>query len=503
MTHSNLNIYFGPPGTGKTYKLLSLMESAIAAGIRPAEIAVLTFTRKAAEEAKIRAMEKFGLLDADLPWIRTIHSMVFARMGYRKQNVVGPDTLKVLGQKLGLDLSGRSWGEDGLDYGVGSGDKLVYLENLARVTGRGLEKVWQESDHDIDLRELTMFARAYTIHKKSAGLVDFTDMLDEFIATGTTPLLRTLFVDEAQDLSIMQWQAVDKIARGCDSVHVAGDDDQAIFRWAGADVETFLSLQGRVEVLDQSYRITSANYDLAMKVVGRIQHRKDKVFKPKAGGRGSLPYWLPDLEEVNLSAGTWLLLARNTYMLGELEDLCMDQGVNFDSPGKGPRKNALLKNIMTWESLRRGESVPVPDFSDVARFVATTDFSADGRRWARQLDAYRTVSMSELKAQGLKVDQQWFEALSLFPVEDREYFRSVRARGEKLLETPRVKVSTIHGVKGGQAENVLLLTDISYSAHEHMVREPDDETRVMYVGMTRSEQNLFIVPPRTDLYFEI
>ena len=34
-------------------------------------------------------------------------------------------------------------------------------------------------------------------------------------------------------------------------------------------------------------------------------------------------------------------------------------------------------------------------------------------------------------------------------------------RGEKITKEPRIKLSTIHAAKGGEAENVILRTDIS------------------------------------------
>jgi DNA helicase-2/ATP-dependent DNA helicase PcrA len=73
-------IIFGPPGTGKTTRLLSIVEEELARGVPPDRIAYLAFTRKAAQEAVERAGNKFNLTKKELIWFRTIHSFVFKIM---------------------------------------------------------------------------------------------------------------------------------------------------------------------------------------------------------------------------------------------------------------------------------------------------------------------------------------------------------------------------------------------------------------------------------------
>jgi len=57
---------------------------------------------------------------------------------------------------------------------------------------------------------------------------------------------------------------------------------------------------------------------------------------------------------------------------------------------------------------------------------------------------------------------------------------------------PRIKLSTIHGAKGGEADNVVLFTDLTTAA---LKERGDDIHRVFYVGVTRTRQNLYIVEP--------
>ena len=67
---------FGPPGTGKTTALLDMVDKALSSGVSPNKIAFLAFTRKAANEAKERACERFKLdTQKDLQYFRTLHSL--------------------------------------------------------------------------------------------------------------------------------------------------------------------------------------------------------------------------------------------------------------------------------------------------------------------------------------------------------------------------------------------------------------------------------------------
>ena len=92
-------------------------------------------------------------------------------------------------------------------------------------------------------------------------------------------------------------------------------------------------------------------------------------------------------------------------------------------------------------------------------------------------------------------EMEWHEALDKIPGVDVAYVNALVRRGEDLTKEPRIKLSTIHGAKGGEAENVVLYTDLTVAAEESMERDADSIHRVFYVAVTRSMRNLFIVEP--------
>jgi superfamily I DNA/RNA helicase len=71
---------------------------------------------------------------------------------------------------------------------------------------------------------------------KSQHRVDFTDMLKQFIEEGIAPSFDLMIIDEAQDLTPLQWKFVYKLGEKAKRIYLAGDDDQAIYEWNGADV---------------------------------------------------------------------------------------------------------------------------------------------------------------------------------------------------------------------------------------------------------------------------
>lgn len=213
---------------------------------------------------------------------------------------------------------------------------------------------------------------------------------------------------------------------------------------------------------------------------------------PKPGDPGSVNYHAAP-EDVDIGKGTWLLLARNGYNLAQLERMCEYEGFSFHSVGKSPLDASSLKAILLWERLRKGHELSNEETKRVLRFTsrAKRGMSPDPEKRYKLADVWEGDAPI------------WHEALDKINEREREYFIAARKKGETLTKKPRIQISTIHSVKGGEADNVLLLTDVSAKTFETMQSHADDEFRVQYVGVTRAKQGLHIVQPQTQLYFRL
>jgi superfamily I DNA/RNA helicase len=98
----------------------------------------------------------------------------------------------------------------------------------------------------------------------------------------------------------------------------------------------------------------------------------------------------------------------------------------------------------------------------------------------------------------LLTEDIWHKALTKIGEERRDYIIAMLRRGMKITGKIPIKLSTIHGAKGGEADKVLLLSDLSTRFAKEYERNSDDINRLLYVGITRAKQELHIVLPKNQ-----
>jgi DNA helicase II / ATP-dependent DNA helicase PcrA len=492
--HDNTTLVIGPPGTGKTTKLISIMEECLSKDIAPDRIGFVSFSKAAAEEAKKRVMNKFNLLEKELPYFRTIHSFCFRQLGLSRDSILTKEHEQEFGDLMGLDIKGNQQVNDGM-YGMNPDDRYLFIENQSRIRKQSLRQTWEDiGDDETDWYTLERVQKSLVAYKNSNLLLDFTDIITRTYERDIYPRLDVLFVDEAQDLSAVQWDIIDSWSKHVKQIFIAGDDDQAIHAWAGADVNRFIGVNGKKLVLNQSYRIPSSVHKVSSEIISNIHTRIPKTFSPRQTP-GQVEYF-QHYEHVDISKGEWLILARNSYSLNKISQHCETEGFSYSHGEFGPLKTPAFKAIVAYEKLRRGQGISSNEAKLVAQYMTgKTDFKMiDSDMNQQSLSSILNCDYSKI----------WHEALVKIPDRTREFFIAARRRGEPLaVGKPRIKLSTIHGAKGSECDNVMLLTDISQKTVRAMDVCQDNEHRVFYVGVTRARQNLSVIMPSTKHAYNI
>ncbi len=134
---------FGPPGSGKTTYLLNQVETELEDGVSPMRIGYFSFTKKAANEARDRAIIKFPSLKekTDFPFFRTLHSLAFRCMSVKADMIMQPEHYKEFAEQAGIELN-VSFEEES----IAKADNPILNEiNLARIKGIDLREHYNQS----------------------------------------------------------------------------------------------------------------------------------------------------------------------------------------------------------------------------------------------------------------------------------------------------------------------------------------------------------------------
>jgi len=484
---------FGPPGSGKTTHLLNVIEKELNADVSSHRIGVFAFTRKAANEARDRAIEKFPHLNPkqDFPFFRTLHSLAFYCLGMSPKDMMGAENYADFAKEAGLDLRVTQGDED---FIVQTDHPILNEINLARIKGLDLHTHYNQSSMDIEWYHFELVERAYRHYKTAKGLYDFTDLLEMMgQRTDDLPRLDVVIVDEAQDLSRLQWNLVFALADRCDRFYLAGDDDQAVYTWAGADVDSFLNFPAKMEFLTQSHRVPFAVHSYASKIVNRIRQRQEKTWAPKAEA-GSVHLY-DRFYNVDITKGEWLIMAATNYMLNDIHAWVKSLGLLFERQGQRSLPEKVIEAVVCWERLRAGKEITLSQVKTVYSFMDASCISR-GHRTMSKGDPEKLYSLETLtKDHGLGVTAIWHEVLTKIGENKVQYLIAILRRGAKLSK-PTIRLSTIHGAKGGEADNVLLLTDLSPKFASEYNTNSDNMHRLFYVGVTRAKKSLHLILPK-------
>ncbi len=454
-------IYYGPPGTGKTETLLNVIQKELQY-TPPNRIAYCSFTREGARQGIRRACERFDYKYEDFPYFRTFHSIAFHFLGLTKDNVMKPSHYNMFGKAIGMRFLGYF-----IEEITSPDDEYLRLLDLVINNKQYAQKMLLSSD--IDLSILKFVIKQLKLFKQEMGIMDFTDMVVEFIKKDEALPVDIAFIDEAQDLTTLQWQMAEIAFRDAKRLYIAGDDDQAIYSWAGADVGIFARLEGKKQVLNVSYRLPPNILSFAKRITDNIKFRVDKEYRANKKEGEEIQYF-NSIEDAPLHyPGTYLILVRNRKYINIISDYLMLKGLYFSTKKGNSIKSTDISTLQAWEDWRLLGKVP----TDVAILRLEKALGVN------YLEADATVS--------------WQYAFTKWEEKYIEYIEKVQRQYELSSLSPIIHLATIHTVKGDEADNVILYTGMSYRSYLGMNEDTDAEHRVFYVGATRARERLMIV----------
>ena len=206
---------FGPPGTGKTTKLIKYVKTFVKLGTPIDKIGYFAFTTKAANEAIDRMLEAYPKLQKKhLKHFKTLHSLAFNQLGIKKAQVMQDEHYEDIGRQLGIEVTVYSNGQETTGF-VDSSSEYFNLINAARIKEIPIMDEYNTDmySQEMDKQLLKIISDELQNYKDSYKLVDFTDMIERFNVSELGPKFDVVFIDEAQDLSPIQWKMVDIIGK--------------------------------------------------------------------------------------------------------------------------------------------------------------------------------------------------------------------------------------------------------------------------------------------------
>lgn len=473
------HVIYGPPGTGKSTEIIKRVNHyKDTLNYSEKEIGLCSYTKAAAQVLSSRCKIKNK-------WIGTVHSLAFKLAGCAREQTITYEKYKELETLTGIEIVGADPNMSARE--LANGDYYIALYNQYKATlSDSFMDIYDRSEQPGTRDEFEYFINTYINWKETYGYIDFNDMLT-LALDEKSPELKVLFVDEAQDLSKLQWKLVNKWALSIEHVYIAGDDDQSIYEWAGADTQGMSKFEQKHKakklVLNQSYRLPKKVFDLANKLTGYIPDRVEKEFNPREE-EGSITYYgdIYHIPKENIQHGDDLLiLYRNHSIRKEIEEYLIQSALPYiaDNGKPGMCQSKEFKAIKLYLNIQvKGERELKTSETKLLTDVMHPCLA----------DKFGTEEMMEVfKTYG------WQEALSI-RYDYVPYFTALLYKWPDLDIEPTIHISTIHGAKGKEADKVILFNGMGQKTAEKFSEgKVESEVRVFYVAVTRTKKELYII----------
>jgi DNA helicase II / ATP-dependent DNA helicase PcrA len=537
------------PGSGKTrvlaVKIAQLLREEIPA---PRGIACLTYTRMMARELENR-LSSLGVLDRSNVVVGTVHSFCLAHVvnpfaGVFDLNI--PQPIKIAPKK-NWDYCLDQARKQVTNRGYNPDDDTKFRTDITKYH-------LQRTDIPLEDWENQEYAQILQSHYhllREQGYVDF-DLIVRLALNliATHDLVRQslyakfawIAVDEYQDLGYPLFKIVTEMMRHTPiKVFVIGDPDQCIFDFAGTDPKYLIELAKKPEIqpvikLTRNYRTTSGittvskailtpycDYEsekeggacriyevpphkqniyitqLVQKYLGHGFSQKDiAILHPRRKGINEIAEALR-VENIGFSLDKNPNYDRSLTLIKWLEDLgCLC--LNFFEPGAEVNNiTAFNELLLTWSRIMQPQGLWDTNNGTVRLQLIKLIWSIKGR------DMRLGEWISYVRSQ-MSFHSSLEEYNKIFPDEVEELNRlqqitqQCNVLGERMLSdfvnfTRGIQLTTLHSSKGMEFKVVII-------AGVEKIRDDENGNRLLYVGVTRAEQEICLVYSKFSYGYE-
>ncbi|MCU4753263.1 ATP-dependent helicase [Halobacteria archaeon AArc-curdl1] len=568
---------FGGPGSGKTTALLDHVEEILEQDdVTFRDILVVSYTRAAAQEIRERLAERLDENPRALQGnVCTMHAKAYDLLDLSRGDVIGEKDKEAFCEEYGLEYEDEYSGAGRRTArSTTIGNKIIATSQWLQRTRRDVadwydvpfqwdvEEVrlppeidpnaqegnkytptWPSDDDRIDVPEAI---RAWRNYKGQEGKIGFADMLERVKQRSLVPNVDYLVIDEFQDITTLQYDVYEEWKPYVRRVLIAGDDDQVVYSWQGADPA--LLLDERVDddiILPNSYRLPSNVLNAVNQEIRHIDVRQDKDLNPrKEGGLVDAYQNRSMLDVVRMvrqtlveGDGTIMLLFRARYQMFQFIDEFITEGIPFTAlTDQRMWTDRLTQYVRAIEALENDDDVTGLQARRLADMLMDSAFGTNERDalFDEIDDRQEEAGIEDLEDLLIPADVIRDHAPFLpGPASASDMVRKVTNFQKKSIKayfaigtyqgmpTDRVRVGTIHSAKGREADHVFVGTDLTEKVVEQMVATVDDPTdipgveeftkttspvpvltdnerRVFYVGMSRARERLVLLENLVD-----
>ena len=535
------------PGSGKTRVLTRRIAYLIRERhVNPSEILAVTFTNKAAAEIRDRVRQIAGKnKTASDVTVTTFHALGYSILNENAERIGRRAPILIFDQQDRKRILKEYPGPDNIEISP-IAEQIAAFKLLGHLPENetGFQSVfdWYErflqEQNALDLEDL--IAKAVRLLKENDDL-----------AAAYRLRFQWVLVDEYQDINPAQYRLLKILTDTAQpNLFVIGDPNQAIYGFRGADVSFIRRFErdfpqcARFE-LKISYRCTNRILKASAKVLGDAQEAgflsglnegvKIKIVS-EASEKSEAEFVARTIEDMMggvrfFSMDSEVSQGEQAERIHSFADFAILVRLNRLIPPieKALNDHSIPYQVVGHDSWLREE--PVRSLIDILRCALTPEQcylkesfrerGINGQDWQmvenylkekRPVSELLEIIMTHLLPPQTAKDKRLFKKL----IEISEPFgKDVQAflqwtflgQGQDLYQpaTERVTVMTLHASKGLEFGSVFIVGCeqglLPYQLFENRKTDPEEERRLLYVGMTRAKHYLFLTHARRRFLF--